>query len=144
VLEKPGKLDDAEWVTMRAHAAHTQPHPGPGGRADGRWRTSPPRITRSSTARAIRWVSRIIRSGARRGSSPPATSFDALTADRPYRAAMPADKALGIMAAEVGTAVDPDWGFAALKALSGRDSRLTRWLPLHCPALLVMAMDSKH
>ena len=39
--------------------------------------------------------------------------FDALTADRPYRAAMPLDCALGIMAQGSGTAFDP----ACLKAL---------------------------
>ena len=33
--------------------------------------------------------------------------FDALTADRPYRAAMPVDKALSIMGEMVGTALDP-------------------------------------
>jgi HD-GYP domain-containing protein (c-di-GMP phosphodiesterase class II) len=34
--------------------------------------------------------------------------FDALTADRPYRAAMPVTQALSIMAKEVNTAFDPD------------------------------------
>ncbi len=33
--------------------------------------------------------------------------FDALTADRPYRAAMPVSKALAIMAEGLGTATDP-------------------------------------
>ena len=33
--------------------------------------------------------------------------FDALTADRPYRAALAVDEALHIMAGEVGTAIDP-------------------------------------
>jgi HD-GYP domain-containing protein (c-di-GMP phosphodiesterase class II) len=32
--------------------------------------------------------------------------FDALTADRPYRAAMPVARAFEIMAADVGTAID--------------------------------------
>ena len=32
--------------------------------------------------------------------------FDALTADRPYRAAMPVSKALSIIDGEVGTAFD--------------------------------------
>ena len=40
--------------------------------------------------------------------------FDALTADRPYRKAMPVDKALGIMTEMVGTQIDPDC-FAALR-----------------------------
>ena len=40
--------------------------------------------------------------------------FDALTADRPYRAAMPTKRALAIMKDEVGIAIDPAC-FAALK-----------------------------
>jgi HD-GYP domain-containing protein (c-di-GMP phosphodiesterase class II) len=43
--------------------------------------------------------------------------FDALTADRPYRAAMPVDEALSIIGGEVGTAIDPDC-FEALKAVA--------------------------
>ncbi len=45
--------------------------------------------------------------------------FDALTADRPYRAAMPIDRALEIMAESVGGAVDP-LCFAALRAMTAR------------------------
>lgn len=45
--------------------------------------------------------------------------FDALTADRPYRAAMPVDKAFAIMADMVGTALDPDC-FNALRAAMRR------------------------
>ena len=41
--------------------------------------------------------------------------FDALTADRPYRAAMPVSKALAIMSDMVGTQIDADC-FAALRA----------------------------
>ena len=33
--------------------------------------------------------------------------FDALTAERPYRAAMPVSTAFEIMASDVGTAIDP-------------------------------------
>lgn len=40
--------------------------------------------------------------------------FDALTADRPYRKAMPISKALGIMKGMVGSAID-DKCFIALK-----------------------------
>ena len=45
--------------------------------------------------------------------------FDALTADRPYRAAMPVTKALAIMSEMVGTPIDADC-FAALRAGLGR------------------------
>jgi HD-GYP domain-containing protein (c-di-GMP phosphodiesterase class II) len=41
--------------------------------------------------------------------------FDALTADRLYRAAMPVDKALSVMQAYVGTAIDP----VCFEALNG-------------------------
>ena len=34
--------------------------------------------------------------------------YDALTSDRPYRAAMSHDEALAIMTAEEGKAIDPD------------------------------------
>ena len=42
--------------------------------------------------------------------------YDALTADRPYRAAMAPDQALAIMTAEVGKAIDPHC-FAELRAV---------------------------
>lgn len=44
--------------------------------------------------------------------------FDALTAERPYRKAMPVAKALSIMAGEVGTAIDPDCFVALQEAVS--------------------------
>jgi len=46
--------------------------------------------------------------------------YDALTADRPYRAAMPVEKALAVMAGEVGHAIDGDC-FAALGGLMRGD-----------------------
>ncbi len=45
--------------------------------------------------------------------------FDALTADRPYRAAMPVTKALHLMAEMVGTAIDANC-FAALQRVAAR------------------------
>ena len=45
--------------------------------------------------------------------------FDALSADRPYRAAMPTSKALSIMFEEVGTGLDPDC-YEALASAIGR------------------------
>ena len=45
--------------------------------------------------------------------------FDALTADRPYRAAMPVSRALAIMDEAVGTAIDPSC-LAALKQALAR------------------------
>ncbi|WJY19758.1 HD domain-containing protein [Alteriqipengyuania flavescens] len=43
--------------------------------------------------------------------------------NRPYRGAMPVEKALGIMAGEVGKAVDPEC-FAALRELVASDEKL--------------------
>ena len=50
--------------------------------------------------------------------------FDALTADRPYRAAMPVSKALVIMSDMVGTAIDPDCLQALRRALQRVDQAL--------------------
>jgi HD-GYP domain-containing protein (c-di-GMP phosphodiesterase class II) len=44
--------------------------------------------------------------------------FDALTAERPYRSAMPVVKALAIMTDMVGSAIDPDC-FSALRQAIG-------------------------
>ena len=52
--------------------------------------------------------------------------FDALTADRPYRAAMPVEKALAIMRAEVGASFDPHCFAALERALLAIESDLAR------------------
>lgn len=113
VLEKPGKLDAAEWQAMQSHAAHTTAILG---------RIAPFRAMAAIagshherldgkgyplglTADLICTEARIITVG---------DFYDALTADRPYRAAMPPDQALAIIAGEVGRAVDPAC-FAALQ-----------------------------
>jgi HD-GYP domain-containing protein (c-di-GMP phosphodiesterase class II) len=45
--------------------------------------------------------------------------FDALTAERPYRSAMPIDKALAIMSESVGAAIDPACLDALRQAIVG-------------------------
>ena len=45
--------------------------------------------------------------------------FDALTADRPYRPAMPVSQAFAIMTKDIGTAIDPEC-FAALQRALAR------------------------
>jgi HD-GYP domain-containing protein (c-di-GMP phosphodiesterase class II) len=50
--------------------------------------------------------------------------FDALTAERPYRAAMPITKALTIMSEMVGTQIDADCFAALTRALSRVDETL--------------------
>jgi putative nucleotidyltransferase with HDIG domain len=105
ILDKPGKLDADEWVTMKAHAAlgenilsriaafadvaaiagaHHE-------RLDGKG--YPRGLTDEKIALEIRIITT-------------ADIFDALTADRPYRAAMPVTQALSIMSDMVGTALD--------------------------------------
>jgi HD-GYP domain-containing protein (c-di-GMP phosphodiesterase class II) len=50
--------------------------------------------------------------------------FDALTADRPYRAAMPVSKALAIMAEMVGTQIDATCFDALQRAFEQVDNTL--------------------
>jgi len=115
ILEKPGKLDDEEWAVMRSHASHTQAILGRIGaladlapiaaahheRLDGKG--YPLGLTSEALSRETRIITLC-------------DFFDALTADRPYRKAMPVEQALAVMAGEVGGALDPE-GFEALTGL---------------------------
>jgi HD-GYP domain-containing protein (c-di-GMP phosphodiesterase class II) len=114
ILDKPASLDEREWGEMRRHAAHTGEILGRIGaladigpiaaahheRLDG---TGYPlglsdfQITRETRIITLCDI------------------YDALTSDRPYRAAMSIDEALSLMSREVGKAIDPDC-FDALKA----------------------------
>jgi len=113
ILDKPGKLDRDEWAAMQMHAAHTETilsriaafgdlafiagahHE----RLDGK---GYPRGLKSDQ---ITLETRVITT---------ADIFDALTADRPYRKAMPATEALALMSDMVDTAIDGRC-FAALR-----------------------------
>lgn len=119
ILEKPGKLDADEWHVMQNHANHTTEILGRVSalrdmaliagshheRLDGAG--YPLRLD----GRMLSLQTRIITV---------CDFFDALTADRPYRAAMSVEKALAIIEREVGTAVDANC-FATLRdaVLSG-------------------------
>ncbi|KQV63820.1 HD-GYP domain-containing protein [Rhizobium sp. Root1220] len=106
VLDKPGKLDDGEWLAMRRHAEFSEEilsHIGAfadvariGGahheRLDGKG------YPRGLTADEIPMEVRIVST---------ADVFDALTADRPYRAAMPIAQAFAILWEGAGGAHDP-------------------------------------
>jgi HD-GYP domain-containing protein (c-di-GMP phosphodiesterase class II) len=112
VLDKPGSLDESEWAMIRRHPEHSETilsrllpfaelaaiagahHE----RLDGKG------YPRGLKGAEIRLETRIITT---------ADIFDALTAERPYRAAMPTEKALEIMQGMVGTAIDE----ACLEAL---------------------------
>lgn len=106
VLDKPGKLDDAEWRQMKRHtefSEHILSKIGAfasaaviGGahheRLDGRG------YPRGLQAEEISMEVRIVST---------ADVFDALTADRPYRAAMPIEKAIAILWEGAGQSHDP-------------------------------------
>jgi len=113
ILDKPGKLDGDEWQQVRRHpligaailrrigafAELAQVAEGHHERLDGKG------YPLGLTAEAIGLETRIVTT---------ADIFDALTAERPYRAAMPMSKAFAIMDADVGTAIDAEC-LAALK-----------------------------
>jgi putative nucleotidyltransferase with HDIG domain len=107
VLDKPGKLDDEEWGLMKRHPAM------------GEAILSRVRAFNGAAAVAAGHHEKLDgtgypygRSGSQIGLSTRivavADIFDALTADRPYRAAMPTDAALAILRKETGTALDRD------------------------------------
>jgi HD-GYP domain-containing protein (c-di-GMP phosphodiesterase class II) len=113
ILEKPGALGDEEWKTMREHASHTRAilaRIGPLAeladvaaahheRLDGGG--YPLGLREQTISRQTRIITLC-------------DFYDALTADRPYRAAMPHEKAMAIIESEVGKAVDGAC-FAALR-----------------------------
>jgi HD-GYP domain-containing protein (c-di-GMP phosphodiesterase class II) len=112
ILDKPGKLEPAEWRAVRMHPVHSRRILSRisilgdcaeiGGshheRLDGRG------YPRGIVAGEINLATRVVSA---------ADVYDALTAARPYRAAMPAEKALGVMEQDRGTVFDP----ACLRAL---------------------------
>ena len=118
ILDKPGKLDDAEWEIMRMHSAHSEAILSRIGafrdlasiagrhheRLDGKG------YPRGLAGDQINLETRVITT---------ADIFDALTADRPYRSAMSITQALGIMSGMVGTQIDANC-FAALQRALGR------------------------
>ena len=120
VLDKPGKLDDDEWAAMKMHAVYSEQilkriaafqdlapiaaahHE----RLDGKG------YPYGLCGNAISYETRIITV---------ADIFDALTADRPYRDAMPMSKALAIMDDIVGTAIDANCFDALRRAVADFD-----------------------
>ena len=118
ILDKPGKLDAQEWAAVQMHAAYTEEILGRIGafrelaqvagahheRLDGKG------YPRGLSGAEIALETRIITT---------ADIFDAITAERPYRGAIPIAQTLDIMAKTVGTALDADC-FAALRAAMER------------------------
>lgn len=114
ILDKPGKLDGEEWAVVRTHAMYTEAILsridafGELARIAGAHheRLDGTGYPRGLSAQDIDLETRIITC---------ADIFDAITAARPYRGAIPVDKTLEIMSESVGTAIDAEC-FAALKA----------------------------
>ena len=118
ILDKPGGLNDEEWESMRSHAAHTNEILGRISvladiapvaaahheRLDGKG--YPLALKDQEIGRETRIIT-------------VCDFYDALTSDRPYRAAMSRDVALGIMEQSIGTAVDASC-FEALRAVTAR------------------------
>jgi len=134
ILDKPGKLDAAEWDAVRRHASYTeeilrripqfvelaQVAGAHHERLDGKG------YPRGISADLIRLETRVITT---------ADIFDAITAERPYRAATPARRTLEIMAETVGTALDSDC-FAAL-------TRVVERIERNEPAAVITAVPRK-
>jgi HD-GYP domain-containing protein (c-di-GMP phosphodiesterase class II) len=107
ILDKQGRPTDEEWVALKRHAALTEAV------------LSRVSVFADMAATAAAHHERLDGRGYPRGLSGEAISlesrilmvadiFDALTADRPFRAAMPVSRALAILHEDVGTAVDPE------------------------------------
>ncbi|MDO9282453.1 MAG: HD domain-containing phosphohydrolase [Methylotenera sp.] len=113
ILDKPGKLDNIEWLAVQRHAAFTEAILGRISNFDELSRVSAAHherldgggYPRGLKATDIAIETRIITT---------ADIFDAITAERPYRGAVPVEKTLAIMADTVGAAIDANC-FAHLK-----------------------------
>jgi HD-GYP domain-containing protein (c-di-GMP phosphodiesterase class II) len=114
VLCKPGPLDEAEWAVMREHPAIGAQIVSP-----IRFLSGAVDIVRSHHER---WDGAGYPRGLRGEDIPLAArifaiadSFDAMTSDRPYRAAMPLEKALDEIRDGAGTQFDPEVAKAFLE-----------------------------
>ncbi|MDP1926884.1 MAG: HD domain-containing phosphohydrolase [Thiobacillus sp.] len=124
VLDKPGRLDENEWELVKAHAAYSEQIMGrlnifselAGIAAAHHERLDGKGYPRGLTAEHISIETRIITV---------ADIFDAITAERPYRGAIPVAESIAMMEKERDTAIDgacldalkrslPELGFQAL------------------------------
>ena len=120
VLDKPGQLDAAEWDAVRDHARFTEEILSRIGEFGELARVAAAHHERLDGGGYPRRLSgdqicletRIITV---------ADIFDAISAERPYRGATPVARTLEIMAASVGTAIDP-LCFEALCQVVARES----------------------
>ena len=121
ILDKNGKLTDEEFAAIKTHPVHSENilkgisvfrdlAPVAGGHHEKLNGKGYPKGLKGDE---INLETRIVTV---------ADIFDALTADRPYRAAMPVSQAFAIMEKDVGTAIDGGC-FAALRAALARAER---------------------
>jgi HD-GYP domain-containing protein (c-di-GMP phosphodiesterase class II) len=121
ILDKPGKLTDDEFAKIKTHPVHSFDI------------LSGVSVFADMAATARSHHERLDGKGYPDGLSSAQISldtriittadvFDALTADRPYRKAMPIPLALDIMARDVGTAFDPVCFEALKRALTSADA----------------------
>jgi HD-GYP domain-containing protein (c-di-GMP phosphodiesterase class II) len=121
ILDKPGKLDEAEMTIMKRHAADTETilsrvsafHRFASIAGAHHERLDGKGYPKGLKGQEIKLESRILAV---------ADIFDALTADRPYRAAITGAKALTLMELDVGTAIDENCFGALKRALSKMDA----------------------
>ncbi|WP_417310688.1 HD-GYP domain-containing protein [Devosia sp.] len=122
VLDKPGKLDDDEWADIKRHPILGE--------------TILMRITAFSDMAVIAAThhEKLDGTGYPRGLDAADLSldtriiavadiFDALTAERPYRAALPVGHALEVMREMAGSAIDPDCLAALERAVARLDAQ---------------------
>ena len=125
ILDKNGPLDEAEWQAMRAHATLSETILARvavfrdlariGGshheRLDGKG------YPRGLKGDEIEPETRIVSV---------ADVFDAITADRPYRKAMPLERAFAILQKDSGSSLDPACVAALERAVTGLEGDLSR------------------
>lgn len=128
LLDKPGKLTEDEWVQMRGHAQHTYeilsritPLRGMASVAGAHHeRLDGGGYPWGLSGEQIRLETRIITV---------ADIWDAISADRPYRAGMPHERALSVMQELRGGAIDPECHDALLQAIAEERDRGVDALP---------------
>jgi HD-GYP domain-containing protein (c-di-GMP phosphodiesterase class II) len=120
ILDKPGKLDDAEFAALKEHTFHTQIIVG---RVE-----SLTELAHQAAAHHEKLNGRGYHRGIASGELPisarllaVADIFEALSAARPYRDGMPLEKILGILDKEAGTTLCAESCLALLTWLDRRE-----------------------
>jgi HD-GYP domain-containing protein (c-di-GMP phosphodiesterase class II) len=122
ILDKPDKLTEQEFAVVRRHPEHTYHILARVARLRG--------LAETAASHHERMDGRGYHRGIAAGTLPVqarilavADVCDALSAERPYRAALPRERVLQIMRADAGPGLCPDC-FAALEDAFGRDPAL--------------------